>query len=49
MQPLLHGKEISVTYSECVFIASGIQHALCMHCIVICSLHDPTLIFHVIS
>jgi len=24
-QPLLHGKAISVTYSECVFVALGIQ------------------------
>jgi len=37
MQPLLRGKEISITYSECVFVASGIQHAMCMHCIVICN------------
>jgi len=45
VQPLLRGKAISITCSECVFVASGIQHAMCMHCIVICSLPGPTLFF----
>jgi len=49
MQPLLHGRVIIIMYSECVFVASGIQHAMCMHCIVICSLHGPTLFFNVVS
>jgi hypothetical protein len=33
----LRGKAISATYSECVFLALGIQHAMHMYCyIVIC-------------
>jgi hypothetical protein len=32
------GKVISITYSECVFIALEIQHAMCMHHIEICGL-----------
>ena len=31
-----HGKAISITYSECVFVALVIQHAMHMHHIVIC-------------
>ena len=30
-----NGKSISITYSECVFVALGIQHAMHMHYIVI--------------
>ena len=32
------GKEINITYSECVLVALGIQHAMRMRLIVICRL-----------
>jgi hypothetical protein len=43
------GKEISITYSDCVFVASGIQHAMRMRLIVICRLPGSTTFFHNIS
>jgi len=43
------GKTISITYSECVFVALGIQHAMRMHRTVNCGLPRSTLFFHVIS
>ena len=39
-------KAISVTYSECVFVASGIQHAMRMRHNVICGLSGSTIYFH---
>ena len=38
MQPLLQGKSISITHSECAFVAFGIQHAIHKHHIIICGL-----------
>jgi len=43
------GKAISITYSECVFLALGIQHAMHMHHIVICGLSGYATFFHIIS
>jgi len=43
------GKAISITYSECVSVALGIQHAMRMRHIVICDLPRSTVFFHIIS
>ena len=39
------GKSISITYSECVSVALVIQHALCIHCIILSSV---TTFFHIL-
>jgi len=39
------GKAISVTYSECVCLASVIQHAMFMRQIIICGLYGSTKFF----
>jgi hypothetical protein len=43
------GKAISVTYTQCVFEALVIQHAVRMRHIVICDLPRSTVFFHIIS
>jgi len=43
------GKAISITYSECGFVALVIQHAKRMHPIVICGLSGSTIFLHIIS
>ena len=43
------GKVIRITYCECVFVALGIQHAMRMRHIAICSLPRSTIFFHIIS
>jgi len=43
------GKAGSITYCECVFVALGTQHEMCMGHIVICGLSDSITLFHVIS
>ena len=42
------GKALSITHSECVFVALG-NHAMSMRPIVICGLHGCTIFFHIIS
>jgi len=44
-----NGKAINITYSDCVFIALGIQHAMCMRNIVIWGMRGCTIVFHNIS
>jgi hypothetical protein len=43
------GEAISITYSECVFVALSIQHVMSMSHVVICSLPGSTIYFHIIS
>jgi hypothetical protein len=43
------GKAISITYSECVFVALGIQRDMRMRQIVICGLSGSTTFFYIIS
>jgi len=43
------GKAINITYSECVFVALAIQHAMRMRHIFICVLPHCTIFFHIIS
>jgi hypothetical protein len=40
---------MSITHSECVFVALGIQHALRMRPIATCGLSGLTLFFQIIS
>ena len=43
------GKVITITYSDCVFVASVCQQAISMRHIVIRGLHGSTNYFHSIS
>jgi len=43
------GIAMSITQSVCVFLASGIQHAIGMRHLVSCDLSGCTTIFHKIS
>jgi hypothetical protein len=45
----VYGKVLNVTYSECVSLALGIQHAMRMRYIVIRGLSGCTIFFHIIS
>jgi hypothetical protein len=40
-------KAISITYSECAFIALGIQHATRVRHIDVCGLSGSTVLFHI--
>ena len=42
------GKAVSTTYSECVFLVLGIQHAKGMRLFVMCALSGSTLYFQII-
>jgi hypothetical protein len=44
-----HGKAVTITYFECVFVALGIEHAMRMRHIVICGLSGSTLVFRITS
>ena len=43
------GKAKNIAYSECVFVALGIQPAVRMRHSVICGLPCSTLLFHTLS
>ena len=42
------GKEISITYFECMFVVLGIQREMLVRHIVICGLPGFTIFFHII-
>jgi hypothetical protein len=43
------GKAMSIIYSECVFVALFIQHAMSKRHTVVCGLSGPTNFFHIFS
>jgi hypothetical protein len=43
------GKAMNITYSECVFVGLGVQHAVRMSHIVIFGLPGCTIFFHIVS
>ena len=43
------GKAVTNRYSECVFVALGIQYEMRMRHIIICDLSSSTVLFHFIS
>jgi hypothetical protein len=49
VQPLLQWKTVSITYSECVFVALVFRHAVRMRRNVICDLPRSTIFFNITS
>jgi len=49
VQPLLQWKAVSITYSDCVSLAFGIQQAVRTRPIFICGLSYCTVFFHILS
>ena len=49
INPYCLGKAVRITYSGCVFVTLGTQHAMRVLRIVICVVSGPILFFHVIS
>jgi hypothetical protein len=49
VQPLLQWKTINIRYSDYVFVALGIQHAMRMRYVVIRGLPGSTQFVHIIS
>jgi len=49
VQPLLQWKRKNITFSECVFVALGIQNGMRSRHIVIYDLPGSTIFFHIIS
>jgi len=43
------GKAVSITQSECMFVALGIQRAMCLCHVVIRGLPPSKIFFHIIS
>jgi hypothetical protein len=43
------GKAISITDSECVFVALGIQCVMRMRHVVICVIYGPSVFFHIVK
>ena len=43
------GKAVSITYSEYLFVALGIQQAMRMHHITICGLSGYSIFFYIFS
>jgi len=48
VQPFMQWNKI-ITYSDCVFVALGIQHAMRKRRVLVCGLPGSTIFFHVIS
>jgi len=49
VQPLFQWKSKNITYSACVFVALGVQHAMRLRHIVICGLSGCAVFFNIIS
>jgi len=43
------GNAVSLIYSECMYVALGIQHAMHVRHIAICGIFGSAIFFHIIS